>query len=141
MSMTVTIGKWIEQEAREFSHCPSYYAADYEVLKTRPGEYDLRLTFEGGYTIPMPYWLLVGIQTDRLRGALYSGFCGNNFAQTDLPQEPVLHTSQMYAYELRRLVEQGTVRLKPGFEWLLEENPRHANGAPKTWGDVKQLAG
>jgi hypothetical protein len=142
MGTSVVVGKWIEKVSREETRCPSYYAADWETLVTIPGEYPLTLTFEGGYTIPMPYWLLCGIAATRKAGALYSGFGGNNFASTKLEAgESVALTLQMSAYKIRELVESGRVELLPGFEWLLDEKYSWQSArAPKTWADVAKLA-
>jgi hypothetical protein len=137
---TIEIGTWHETQTREFSHCPSYYAADTETLRVKVGAYSVRLSFEGGYTIPMPYWLLIGIDTDRIDGRLYSGFGGLNFASTELPKAPVRYTIQMYAYQLAELVKDGRITLKPGFEWMVEgECMWQHPSAPKTWDDVKAL--
>lgn len=145
MATTIEIGTWNEPAAREFSHCPSYYAADTETLTVKPGHYPARLTFEGGYTIPMPYWLLIGIDCERVSGRLYSGFGGNNFAHTELPKgEAVRHTIQMYQYQIADCVANGRLTLHPGFEWLLGKAGdavwNHPD-APKTWDAVRQLAG
>jgi len=143
MGRTVIVGTWHEREARDITHCPSYYAADSETLRTVPGEYPVRLTFEGGYLVPMPYWLLIGINTTRVDGRLYSGFGGLNVSSTELPKgEAVRHTIQTYAYNVANLVARGDLTLAPGFEWLLEERAQwEAAGAPKTWDDVGALEG
>jgi hypothetical protein len=153
MSQSVVIGTWVEPEARVFTHCPSYYAADHETLRVKPGEYPVRVTFEGGYLIPMPYWLLIGLDTERVSGALYNGCGGVNYGSTELPAgEAVRHTLQLYAYNLRDpkpefatlgpgLVSSGKVKLDPRFAWLLEEKPWENPDAPKTWEDVRNLQG
>jgi len=139
MSVSIEIGVWHETENREFTHCPSYYAADSETLRVKIGNYPLRVTFEGGYIIPMPYWLLCGIDTDRIDGRLYNGFGGVNYSSTELPHEPVCYTIQMYRYQLPDLVKDGRVTLKSGFEWLLDKIPWENPNAPKTWEDVEKL--
>ena len=137
MQETILIGTWREREPREFEHCPSYYAADHERLRIQPGEYPLRLQFHGGYTVPMPYWLLTTIDTVRVSGALYSGFGGVNYGKTELPAgEAVRYTIQLYVSALRELVATGIVELLPGREWLLEELPWQSERAPKTWEDI-----
>jgi hypothetical protein len=141
MSTNVVIGKWIEKASREETRCPSYYAADWETLVTIPGEYPLTLTFEGGYTIPMPYWLLCGISATRKAGATYNGFGGNNFSSNALKVgESTSLNLQMYAYQIRELVESGRVELLPEFQWMLDEKYSwQSERAPKTWQDVANL--
>lgn len=142
MSTSVLIGKWVEKESRDITQCPSYYAADYEVLRTRVGEYPVRLTFQGGYIIPMPYWVLVGIDADRIEGKIYSGFGGVNYSSRDLPVGPKQYHIQAYQYHLTDMVKQGLIQLDSGFEWLITEgdtpcwkNPK----SPKTWEEVRAL--
>lgn len=133
----VRIGTWIEKESREINRCPSYYAADHETLKTVAGEYPAELEFVGGYTVPMPYWLLVGIPADRIDGRLYSGFAGVNFASTELPKKRVTYHLQSYHYQIPELVEQGWLKLDPAFEWLLVKHYAWQEpGAPKDWDAV-----
>lgn len=133
---TIQIGVFIENESRELQTCPSYYAADYEVIKTKAGEYPLYLTFECGYTVPMPYWLTVGIDGDRIDGALFSGFCGVNYHKTALENEPTKYRMQTYAYNLPEMVKSGRVRINPKYNYLLEDVPWRHKDAPKTWEDV-----
>lgn len=144
MTIAVIIGTWHERAPREFTRCPSYYAADTETLRVKPGEYLARITFEGGYTIPMPYWLLIGIDTERVEGRLYSGCGGLNFAVTELKAgEAVRYTIQQYRYQIREAVESGWLTLKPEFEWLncgAERACWDHSDAPKTWDDVRRLA-
>jgi hypothetical protein len=136
----VLIGTWHEAESRDIRRCPSYYAADFETLRTQPGDFELRLTFQGGYLVPMPQWLLVSIDAERIDGALYSGFGGLNFASTPLPVgERVVYHEQMYVYQLRNLVERDRVTLRPGFEWVLCDKPWEGLGAPQTWDAVRTL--
>lgn len=114
----IEVGHWIVGEGETVDRCPSYYAADHERLALTPGRYPVRLRFVGGYTIPMPYWLLVGIDATRVSGALYSGCGGRNFARTDLPAgEAVSYAVQAYAYQLADLVKAGRVELHAGCEW------------------------
>lgn len=136
MAKTITIGKWIERESRDVTQCPSHYAADHETLRTKPAEYDARLRFEGGYTVPMPYWLLVTVEADRIDGRMYSGFGGRNFASEALPKEPRPLLIQMYHYHIPQLVNDGRLRLNPGFEWLLTDTCWQHQDAPKTWADI-----
>lgn len=141
MTTVAVIGTWHEPEAREFSHCPSYYAADHEKLRVIPGDYEARLMLVGGYTFPMPQWLLVGIKTTRLSGALYSGFGGVNFASRQLPVgEAVDYTIQTHSYQIAEAVAAGRLTLKPAFQWLA--NPDHRavlDAAPRTWPEWGQL--
>lgn len=139
----VVIGMWIESEAREISHCPSYYAADHETLAIKPGYYPARLIFQGGYNIPMPYWLMVTLESERIEGRLYSGFGGNNFASTELPKgEAVRHSLQMYQYQIREYVAAGKLILSSGFEWLNAPEGEYSwqrPGAPKEWSEVAKM--
>lgn len=139
--MTLTIGKWIE-ESRDITHCPSYYAADHETIRTKAGEYPVNLKFVGGYLVPMPYWLTIGIAGDRISGALYSGFGGVNYSKTDLPLEPTTYCLQLYSYGLPELVASGKVTLDAGFEWLAENKSawQHEK-APKTWEALAAMGG
>lgn len=140
---SVIVGTWHEREARDITRCPSYYAADYETLRTMPGDYPVRVTFEGGYTIPMPYWVLVGINSTRVNGALFSGFGGNNFAKTDLPAgEAVTYSLQTYVHTIPDMVADGRLTLAPGFEWLNDkDHGRVIAAGPRTWDAVRALAG
>lgn len=122
MERRIKIGVWTEIESREIRQSASSYAADWEVLKTRPGEYDVLLTLQGGYTIPMPYWILVSINADRIDGRSYSGYAGLNFSSRELPKEPKPLFIQSYAYLLERMVASGTVRLDPEFEDLPKDH-------------------
>lgn len=140
MSQGVVIGHWTEKQSRDLTRCPSYYAADTETIRTKPGKYTVTLVFEGGYTVPMPYWLCCGIDGDRIDGRLYSGFGGVNFASTKLPKEPTVYHVQTYAYYAKDLVEKGILTLLPGFEWLLTECAWRDERAPKTWEQVMELA-
>jgi hypothetical protein len=140
VSTAIEIGTWHEREARELTRCPSYYAADHETVVTKPGDYPVRVTFEGGYLVPMPYWLVGAIPAVRKSGALYSGFGGNNFASTKLPAgEEVSWSIQSYVYEISKFVEDGRLTLKPGFEWLLEKVAFNHPNAPKSWDAVRAL--
>lgn len=126
--MTVRIGTWHEREARTVNRCPSYYAADHETLQTVPGDYPLNLRIVGGYTVPMPYWLLVSVPADRTDGRLYSGFGGVNFASTELPRERTTYTVQMYAYQLAELVAAGKVTVDAPFAGLVDDRIEWARG-------------
>lgn len=116
---SVIIGTWHEKAERTISRCPSYYAADTETLRTHVGDYPARISLQGGYAIPMPYWLLVSIEATRVEGRLYSGFGGVNFASTDLPAgEVVTYGVQAYRHSIPELVAAGTLTLAPAFEFL-----------------------
>ena len=136
--MRVKIGTWIEREPRKDAEYTSY-AADRIDVMIRPGRYDLFLTFETGYSIPMPYWLLAKLDADVVGGGYYSGFCGNNFAFTPAKLEPTKHHVQMYDYQLKELVAAGRVEVLPGFEWALKDKRAYI-AEPFTWDQVKAMA-
>lgn len=136
----IIIGKWHEPDPREFSHCPSYYAADYEVLRVRPGVYPARLKFVTGYMVPMPYWLLIGIECERIDGRLYSGFGGVNFSSTELLKgETVKHTIQSNSYLIGEYVDRGMLALAPHFAWLTHKPAFRHPSAPTSWEMVRAL--
>lgn len=138
MTVAVEIGTFHQREAEQVRRCPSHYAADWEVLEREPGDYPVRITFEGGYLIPMPTWVLVGIPATRVDGATYSGFGGVNFASRELSKgERVTDTIQTYPFTLKGMIEAGKLTLKPEFAWLLED---HTSG-PRTWDEVRRLSG
>lgn len=141
MSAQLIIGEWLERDAREFDRCPSYYAADTETLRVKPGRYPARVEFVGGYTVPMPQWLLVAIDCERVSGALYSGYGGVNYSRRELPPgEPVSYGLQWHAYGIAQAVADGRLVLRPGFEWLASECAFKHPDAPKTWEAVAALA-
>lgn len=131
MSKSILIG-YINETGREITRCPGYYAADWEKLQLKPGRYEIRVTVEGGYTCPMPYWLVAGIDARRVEGKTYSGFGGVNYSSRDLPVEDVTYNFQTYAYHLQKLVDEGMVELLPGFELLAED--KIAFGKSLEWG-------
>lgn len=132
--MEVLIGHWNEPEARELDNSPSYYAADWETLRTRPGRYPVFMTVEGGYNIPMPYWVLVAIDADRVAGKLYSGFGGVNFGSEDLPKEPTQYRIQSKACWLAKTVEGGHIELLPEWSGLAGDYLEFARSNLK-WGE------
>jgi hypothetical protein len=141
--LNVIIGHYIVSEAKEIQHCPSYYAADYEILRLTPGRYEMRVTFVGGYTCPMPYWLLAQVDSTRVEGALYSGFGGVNFGRTELPAgETVKYGIQTNAFNLKRLIDDGKFEPLPErAEWaaaLAESTVEFARTL--TWDDVEAVA-
>jgi len=139
-TVVVIIGSYLVAPGVEVSHCPSYYAADHERLALTPGRYALRLSFEGGYVHPMPYWLLCKIDAVRIDGALYSGFGGVNFAKRALPSgEAVPYYIQCYRYQLQDMVDAKLVELMPGYEWALE-SLEWARSTNLTWEQVRELA-
>jgi hypothetical protein len=140
-SRVLQIGMWVERAPRELTYCPTYYAADHETVRTEPGTYPLTLMFIGGYTVPMPQWLLATIPAVRLAGALYSGFGGVNFAETPLrPGVRLDYHVQIGAYQLAQHVQAGSVVLRPEFTWLLTEHPTRDPRAPKVWADLDPYA-
>lgn len=133
--MKVKIGTWIEREARDITQCPGSYAADSETLRTRPGRYDLFVTVEGGYNYPMPYWLVVRIDADRIAGTTYSGFGGHNFASQALPKAPKPYCLQTWVYQLRSMIEKGNVELLPEWQALNATHEQQlAFAATLEWG-------
>ena len=129
----LVIGEWIEAESRELHHGISSYAADYEVLQTRPGRYPVTVTtinggppdipFGDGPYYASPYWVHVSIDADRIAGGHYSGFGGVNFAFRELPKEPTAYRSQAYYYQLQKQVDSGLVELNETGKELLERFP------------------
>jgi hypothetical protein len=119
---SVVVGEWVEKVARDLTHCPSYYAADTETIRTRPGRYPASVIFTGGYLVPMPYWLVARIDGDRIAGRLYSGFGGHNFASRELPQEPAPWHVQTYVSAIPKLVAEGVLEIKPQFAGLVAEH-------------------
>lgn len=114
------IGEYIEVESRDVRRCPSYYAADWEVLRTKPGRYPLIATFDN--LCADPYYVGAKVDADRIEGKLYSGFGGLNFASTDLPpREQPLHV-QVYGYELSRMVESGRAVVSPEFQKYVDSS-------------------
>lgn len=119
--MLIHIGTWHETAPRELSRSPSYYAADHEELITKAGDYRVGITFEGGYNIPMPYWMLIGIDCRVTGGGLYSGFAGVNFACTPIEPRDDVYTIQGYSYQLLDLIKNGAVTIEPQWAWLNQE--------------------
>ena len=123
------IGEWLEAESRDVNHSPSYYAADYEILRTKPGRYPVKLESIDAKPWGRPYYVAIRIDADRIDGRLYSGFGGLNFASRELPQEPKPLSFRRYAYELQELVAQGVVVLNAaGLEYLAYEESRTQTG-------------
>lgn len=136
--VTVEIGTYHQEDGQEITRCPSGYAADWEKLSLVGGDYPVRLTFEGGFTFPMPYWLLIGIDSVRIGGETFTGFAGNPHGSHSLPRgEEVRYTIQTYTYTAEGMVKEGRLTLKPEFEWLL--TGRTTDG-PRTWDEVRTLA-
>ena len=121
MTEALVIGAWVEAESRELHHGISSYAADYEVLQTRPGRYPVTVSCLNG---DAPYWVHVSIDADRIAGGHYSGFGGVNFAFRELPKEPAPYRSQAYYYQLQKQVDSGLVELNETGKELLERFPR-----------------
>ena len=116
----LTIGLWIERESREVQCSPSSYAADWEILKTRPGRYPVKLRFSTGYQIPMPDTLHFGIEADRIAGKTYSGMGGVNYASSDLPLVPKKLSRSPYIHSLHSIVSAGDIELFPMFADIME---------------------
>lgn len=83
--MNLPIGTVTITEAREITYCHTYYAADSRTDRLIPGTYPVILTLEGGYILPMPYWLLYSVACEVLSDKCYSGFGGVNFAVESRP--------------------------------------------------------
>jgi hypothetical protein len=133
------VGTWHERASRELQRCPSYYAADWEKLQTIAGDYDATVMWVGGYTVPMPQWLLVSVPSTRLDGALYSGFGGLNFASTPLEKgERVNYHIQAGAYQIKECVAEGLLTLEP--RWAFLTNERAWEGGPRDWAELAALA-
>jgi hypothetical protein len=141
MSLALTIGNWHERAARDINHCPSYYAADSETLRTTPGAYPVRLVFQTGYNIPMPYWLCVAIPCTRVSGRLYSGFGGVNYSSTELKAgEAVDYHVQAYHYSLNDYIKQEIMTVRPSLNWLTQYDPMwKAPQHPQTWEALRAL--
>lgn len=137
----VKIGTWHERESRDITYCPSYYAADTETLRTIPGDVEAFVLFSGGYTMPMPYWLVVTVPATRVCGRLYNGFGGVNYSHTELPAgEDCPYHTQMYVYGIPELVEQGKLTLDPEFAFLaLKDQRAMFNACPQTWEALAEL--
>jgi hypothetical protein len=147
MAVSVQIGWWVVRDGETVQRCPSYYAADYEVLRLKPGRYPLRLVFETGYLHPMPYWLTAGVDAERVEGALFNGCGGNNFGCVKLQSgESVRYGVQVYAYSVETggLEESGRVEFLPErAEWARAltrhvTRPGWLDGL--TWDELRAMA-
>lgn len=127
MGRKIHIGNWIESEPRKVQG-GTYYAADWIEHELRPGRYPLYLTFEGGYLMPMPYWLLATVDSRILDGRLYSGFGGLNFASTKVEPKDSTYHFQLYSYQLPDLIDRGGAEVFPEWEPFLQ-----AIRADKDW--------
>ncbi len=131
----IEIGTWHEKEERKLTQ-HTEYAADYIIHETIPGDYPARLSINyGGFVIPMPHWLLVGIDSNIIDGRLYSGFCGINFAHRDVERRPSEYTIQADSYHIPEMVKTERLTLKPEWEFLNQDTRdviEHikANGLP-----------
>jgi hypothetical protein len=138
--MIVLIGMWHEPEAREFTdHSPTYYAADWDQHRVVPGNYPVYLKFEGGYTIPMPYWTLVTIDTIRIDGARYSGFGGVNFACSTPELGPSQYHIQGYRDMAKGCMEAGKMTLFPNRLWAMDPL-EHVKKMNWGWDDIRKMA-
>lgn len=116
--VSVRVGTWHELEARDLDRSPSYYAADWEKVRTIPGDVPLFVTFTGGYMVPMPHCATAGVPAETIDGATYSGFGGVNFASTPIKPGPTTYTVWLYSYMLAEAVAAGRVTLAPEFAVL-----------------------
>ena len=103
------VGEWVEEESREVRRNPSTYAADWEILRTKPGRYQVRITSIDGKPWGSPYFLDIRIDADRVGGKTYSGFGGVNFASKELSLEPKTLFLRPYAYQFQDLVDEGRI--------------------------------
>ena len=152
MAFTITVGNYIINEEREVTHCPSYYAADHETLKLRPGKYPVRVLIEGqmlytdgvdGKACPVPRWILVGVDSTRVSGRLYNGFGGVNYSSVEMPAgETVVYNLQFNVFTIKELIEKGHVEPLPGMEHICEQLGNNEYELAKSWtfDDVKRLA-
>lgn len=140
MSSKALIGYWIEKAPRELEAHTSF-AADWITHRTRPGRYPVYMTFEGGYTVPMPYWVLCGIDSDVTAGKTYSALGGNIFASRDVKREPSKYHVQTYTGALAEMIDNGTLEVLPGLEWVRTCHEDICNGTRKvTWDNVREMA-
>lgn len=137
--MTIKIGTWHEKESRDVVQHTSY-AADAIDIRTRPGDYDLNITFVAGYTIPMPMYLLAGIEAEVTGGGYYSGFGGVNHHFSPAKLGSTKENVQMYMYQLADLIDSGKASVDPEWEWLIYDTPWQRDEAPKTWDELKEMA-
>lgn len=124
MDRKMKIGIWRETESRRVYRTPGYYAADWEILETHPGHYDVYLLFSNGYTVPMPQSLHITIAAQRVDGRVYSGFGGLNHSSQALPPmfKPLI--MRPYSYTLADYVRQGKILLYDRFTELAEGESR-----------------
>ena len=136
MALRVQVGWWIEESQQRTAH--TGYAADHIEHRTVSGRYPLMLEFVTGYSVPMPYWLIVKIDTNVVDGGYYSGFAGNNFAFTPAERKASTYHIQAYWYQLPELVACGQVEMIPGREWTIYAcDYVQAFGA--TWADIRRM--
>lgn len=140
---TIQIGWWVEREPRKVTDRTGY-AADHIEKLTKPGSYPLKLSFEGGYTIPMPYWLLASIDAETVGGGYYSGCGGVNYGFTPAEKGPSQTHIQAYTFQLLEMVENGTVELFPEFaDAAVELKKNHVKWAEQrgfTWESLAAMA-
>lgn len=140
---TWTVGYWNEREPRRITRCPSYYAADTETIETTPGRYPINVEWKTGYTCPIAGDFLVRIPAVRIKGRLFSGFCGNNFASRELePGVALDYFAHFYAFQLTKPENMANVEIIPGFEWLFDPDYERVIELCKTmtWDDVNAVA-
>jgi len=116
--VSVRVGTWHEADARTVDRSPSHYAADWETIRTIPGDVPLYVTFTGGYMVPMPYAATASVPAETLAGATYSGVGGVNFASREIQPGPTTYNIFLYTYMLAKAIEAGRVTLAPEFAVL-----------------------
>lgn len=116
--MSIICG-YITEVSRDLRRCPSYYAADYEVIRTKSGKYPVYLSLNldpNVWVIPMPE-LSTGVECERIEGQTFNGFGGVNFSSQELPKGPV----SKHCWQPRLGTDHG-IEFLPGFEWLQGSN-------------------
>jgi hypothetical protein len=139
MSTWVKIGKWHEAKSRDVTVHTSY-AADHIEHETVPGDYDLYCLFEGGYLIPMPYWLIARVDSKVVSGGMYSGFGGVNFAFTPADKGKSYYSTQLYAYMLPELVKNGIAIVDEEWQFLVQDSKEVHKHIRENWIDWNYLS-
>lgn len=143
MSMSFLVGTFHELVSRKLTAHTSY-AADWILHETIPGDYPVYLTFEGGFTIPMPKGLGYTLKTRITDGAYYSGFGGVNYHETKVEPQDSVYPVYGCSSSARILIEDGRLELLPEWSWLNQEYSqiiRYVNDKGMTWETLKALPG
>lgn len=121
------IGEWVETESRTVRRADFAYAADYEVLQTKPGRYPLYATFDASADAyhaagKRPYWVMASIDAERIDGKNYSGAGGLIIGSRDMPRGAAPLPVQIYGYELWRVVERGAAVVDPQWQHYVDDS-------------------